>query len=307
SAPATVSSATSVTVTAISAADSTKSAAAMISLAPPPLTITTSTLPGGTAGAPYSASLAVTGGTGPYSWSVQSGKLAPGLNLGASGIISGRPSTAGVYSVTMQVLDITGHKLLKSFNLAIAAALVITSVTLPNGTAETPYSATLSATGGGAPYSWSVVSGDLPPDVTLASGGTFAGTPSTAGSYNFTVLAQDSVGARATKALGISLAVPTVSVSVSPAAANLSAGQTQQFTANVLGTKKTGVVWQVNGVDGGGAGTGSISSIGFYTAPSTIASSFPVKVRAVSQSNPSDTAQSIVTLQVLIAVQVSPA
>jgi hypothetical protein len=80
-----------VTVTAISAVDSTKSAAAVISLAPPPLTITTSTLPGGTAGTPYSASLAVTGGTGPYAWSVQSGQLAPGLNLGASGIISGRP------------------------------------------------------------------------------------------------------------------------------------------------------------------------------------------------------------------------
>ena len=306
SAPATVSSATSVTVTAVSVADSTKSAAAVISLAPPSLTITTSSLPGGTAGAPYSASLAVTGGTGPYTWSVQSGQLAPGLSLSASGIISGTPSTEGVYTVTMQVLDITGQKLLKSFNLAIAAALVITSVTLPNGTAETAYSATLSATGGGAPYSWSVVSGDLPPAVTLASGGTFAGTPSTAGSYSFTVQAQDSVGARATKALGISLALPPVSVSVSPAAANLCAGQTQQFTANVLGTKKTGVAWKVNGVVGGGAGTGSISSIGLYTALSTIASSFSVTVTAASQANPSATAQSIVTLQVPIAVQVSP-
>jgi hypothetical protein len=64
---------------------------------------------------------------------------------------------------------------------------------LPNGTVGTPYDVALSASGGlGAPYEFSLVSGDnLPPGLSLASDGTISGTPTTPGTFPFTVSVDD--------------------------------------------------------------------------------------------------------------------
>jgi PKD repeat protein len=68
------------------------------------VSITTTALPGGTQGAAYSTTLAASGGTPPYTWSLASGTLPPGLALGASsGVISGTPTATGTYSFTVQV------------------------------------------------------------------------------------------------------------------------------------------------------------------------------------------------------------
>ena len=275
SAPATVSSATSVTITATSAADSTKSATAVISLAPPPLTITTSTLPGGTTGAVYSAQVAAAGGTPPYVWSIGSGSWPAGLGVGASsGIISGTPSTAGLYNGAFQVKDSVGQQISKTFSLVIATALTITTASLPNAVAGTAYSATLSAYGGTAPYAWAVVSGSLPPGIALAGGGTLAGTPSTPGSYTFNVQVQDAAGSQATQSYGMSVAAPAVSVS--PGAVTLGVGQTQQFSATVAGSLSTAVSWSVS------PAVGTISSDGLYSAPATLGSPQTVTITATS-------------------------
>jgi hypothetical protein len=78
-------------------------------LAGPPvgtLAVTTTSLSAATGGEPYSASLAATGGISPYSWSVTSGSLPPGLTLNSStGQISGTPDVAGTYSFTVTVTD----------------------------------------------------------------------------------------------------------------------------------------------------------------------------------------------------------
>jgi Peptidase family C25/Putative Ig domain/Ig-like domain from next to BRCA1 gene/Matrixin len=83
--------------------------------------------------------------------------------------------------------------------------LSITTTSLPNGAVGTPYSQTLLASGGTLPYSWSLVqgSGTLPPGLTLTAAGVISGTPTTAGTYNFTVRTTDNVQATATKPLGI--------------------------------------------------------------------------------------------------------
>lgn len=71
-----------------------------------PIAITTTTLPGGTVGSVYSATVAATGGTGTRTWSVLSGTLATGLTLNPStGAISGTPATAETSSFTIQVQD----------------------------------------------------------------------------------------------------------------------------------------------------------------------------------------------------------
>lgn len=69
-------------------------------------TIATTTLPAGTAGLSYSASLVSSGGTGTKSWSITSGSLPPGLTLNSStGEISGTPTAAGTAELTVRVTD----------------------------------------------------------------------------------------------------------------------------------------------------------------------------------------------------------
>ena len=71
-----------------------------------PLSITTSSLPGGTLNVSYSATLAASGGTSPYTWSIASGSLPTGLSLaGGTGVISGTPTAAGTFNFTVRVTD----------------------------------------------------------------------------------------------------------------------------------------------------------------------------------------------------------
>ena len=71
-----------------------------------PVTITTSSLPNGTVGTAYSATLSASGGTTPYTWSISAGSLPAGLTLNAStGAITGTPTTAGTFSFTAKVTD----------------------------------------------------------------------------------------------------------------------------------------------------------------------------------------------------------
>src|SRR6202521_891901 len=89
----------------------------------------------------------------------------------------------------------------------------------------------------------------------------------------------------------------SVTVAVSPASANVRAGATKSFGASVAGSSNTAVTWQVNGVAGGSAATGTISSSGMYTAPTTVPGSNIVTARAVSSADATATGSSAVTLQ----------
>src|SRR6266700_135120 len=71
-----------------------------------------------------------------------------------------------------------------------------------------------------------------------------------------------------------------VSVSVSPAAANLQLSGTQQFTATVTGNSNTGVTWQAGGVAGGNSTYGTITADGLYTAPASGSTPFGVSITA---------------------------
>ena len=84
--------------------------------------ITTTSLPNGTAQVAYSTTLQATGGTLPYTWSVSSGQLPAGLSLGASGTISGTPTTAGLATFTIQVADNVGNKSVAGFSVIITSA-----------------------------------------------------------------------------------------------------------------------------------------------------------------------------------------
>ena len=88
-----------------------------------------------------------------------------------------------------------------------AAPLSVTTASLPNGTVGTAYSATLAASGGTAPYTWTLATGSLPVGLTLSSSGAITGTPTASGTSNFTVQATDSANPAATASKGLSINV----------------------------------------------------------------------------------------------------
>jgi hypothetical protein len=83
---------------------------------------------------------------------------------------------------------------------------------------------------------------------------------------------------------------PTVSVATTPASVQLSAGQSQTFTATVSGTSNTAVTWSVTG-------PGTVSAAGVYTAPAGVTSSQTATVKAVSVADGSKYANSAVTFK----------
>src|SRR5438270_7958564 len=99
-----------------------------------------------------------------------------------------------------------------------------------------------------------------------------------------------------------------VSVTISPTAATVAAGGTQPFTAMVQNTSNTAVTWQVNGMTGGNATVGTISSSGLYTAPGVVPNPATVTVTAVSQADAtkSASAQVTITAATTVSVTISP-
>jgi len=85
------------------------------------LSITTTSLPSGTVGVAYSATLSAAGGTPPYTWSPTTGSLPPGLALSTSGTVSGAPTAAGSYSFTIQASDSGGQKASQAFAVSVAS------------------------------------------------------------------------------------------------------------------------------------------------------------------------------------------
>ncbi len=91
--------------------------------------------------------------------------------------------------------------------------LKVTTTSLPDATGGSRYTATLAASGGEPPYSWSVTAGSLPPGLHLdSSTGVISGTPDVTGTYDFTVTVTDSESpaVKASQALSISVSGPVV-------------------------------------------------------------------------------------------------
>ncbi|HEV2522357.1 MAG TPA: hypothetical protein VGT24_08250 [Candidatus Acidoferrales bacterium] len=97
-----------------------------------------------------------------------------------------------------------------------------------------------------------------------------------------------------------------VTVSVAPAAASVLLGEQQTFSATVTNSTNTAVNWSVNGIPGGSATVGMISTAGIYTAPANLPGADRVNVQATSAADPSTSGSSFVTITSDISVSVSP-
>jgi hypothetical protein len=155
-----------------------------------PITLTPTTLPGGTLGQAYNQTITAAGGVTPYSFSVSNGTLPSGLTFNATtGVLSGTPTTGGTFAFTLKATGQGGCFGTRSYVVQVACAtLTFSPATLPNGTVGQTYSQPLTITPEGT-YTFSMQIGSLPPGLTLSSAGVLSGITGQTGTFNFTVKA----------------------------------------------------------------------------------------------------------------------
>jgi serine protease len=161
-----------------------------------------------------------------------------------------------------------------------------------------------------ATYAWSSVKGEAVSIPSTSSPSVTITVPS-CGLSILRLTVTDSVGATDTAdvvmtATGATALPPaaavgscssSVQLGICPATVNVTAGGGgQSFTADVAGTSNTTVTWQVNGVTGGNATVGTISTTGVYTPPATVPTTPNVTITAVSSADATVTATSQVTI-----------
>jgi hypothetical protein len=149
------------------------------------------------------------------------------------------------------------------------------------------YSVELVASGGTAPYTFTISSGRLPGGIALGkTSGTVSGTPSAAGTFDFRVHVSDSKGLATSQEFQMTVSSAVV-VSVTPAAASVQSAGTAQFTALVTNASNQTVTWS--------ATLGGISAAGLYQAP-TVNTKTTATVTATSTADPTKSAAASVTI-----------
>ncbi len=263
------------------------------------LTITeTSPLPAGEVGAFYTKLIATSGPT-PSSWTVLSGVLPPGLSLSSSGSLTGTPGTAGTFTFTAQATA-TGptQTAQQTFSITINPALSILTGSLPNATLSTAYSATLNATGGVAPYTWTALT-SLPANLSLSAAGAISGTPQTLGTFSFTVQLADSLSPPQTISRQFSITVVNTLTISTATLANGSVGTNYSQTLSVssgtspfvwsvsAGTLPAGLTLSTSGTISGNPTTAGTSSVTFSVTDSSIPAQTATKVLSITILAPS--------------------
>jgi hypothetical protein len=148
------------------------------------------------------------GGTPAYKFTVVSGALPKGLKMkSTTGVITGTPKVPGAFDFTVEVRDSKGATATQALSMTVTpdVPLSVKTAKLTKASENAPYTPTLAATGGTAPYTWAVTGGALPAGLTLGSNGQFSGQPAAAGTFTFTVQVTDSTvpAETASKSLGL--------------------------------------------------------------------------------------------------------
>jgi hypothetical protein len=311
-APGTLPSPAQVIVTATSVADTNKTASATVTILPP-VAVSIS---------PATAEL-VTGKTQQFTATVKNTTntaVTWSLNgTGCSGATCGTVSSSGLYTAPAAVpspaqVSVTATSVADPTKSSTASVTILHSIviTVSPGSAQVVTGKTQQFT--------ATVDGTSDTSVTWKLSGTgcsgaTCGAISASGLYTapgavpsppqVTVTATSVADTTKSASATVTVLLPVI-VSISPTTAKVVAGKTQQFTATVTNTTNTAVTWSLHGAGCSGAGCGTISASGLYTAPGTVPSPALVTVVATSAADSTKTASASVTILPPVAVSVSP-
>jgi hypothetical protein len=215
-----------------------------------PLAVVTTYLPPGAARTSYKGQLAATGGTKPYSWSIESGALPAGLTLDSStGAITGKPSWTGTFDFTAEVTDseATPVSATQAESITVTApTLAVTTVSLPAATYGVSYSQKLAATGGISPYTWALSGGSLPAGLTLKPDGTITGKPKASGTSTFTAEVADSDSPFETATASLSITVGVSPLTITTTSLPVATPNQPNYSADLTASGGIGkYTWQI--------------------------------------------------------------
>ena len=214
------------TVTATDAGGCDGNRAYTLEVTCPPIAALPPTLTHAPLNVPYEASLTASAGTPPFVFAVTSGALPPGLALSAEGLLSGTPTTPGTFPFRVEITDATACEGGTDYTITVTCPVIaVLPAVLPDATVENPYSQTLSASAGAAPFSWAIGAEALPEGLELDPGtGELTGTPLDAGEFWFTATVTDANGCEGSAELTLTVhpPVPVSSVGVNTAGLCLS-------------------------------------------------------------------------------------
>jgi len=176
--------------------------------------VSAAALPAATKGGMYFYRLQASGGTAPYTWSLNSKSGATSWVVTPDGWLEGAPTSVESDSIVATVSDSASHSAQGTFAVSVNANLAVMGqnfvaggISLPAAMVGAAYSHTLQAAGGSSPYSWSVASGALPAGLSLSSAGVITGTPSAAANVSGIVFrVTDNTNASATASAAITVA-----------------------------------------------------------------------------------------------------
>jgi hypothetical protein len=265
------------TVTATSAADSTKSASSTITVSQPTqvaISVSPGTANVQTGGQQqFTASVFGTSNTG-VAWKATGGTVT------TTGLYAA-PSTAGTYTVTAT----------SAADSTKSASSTIT-VSQPTQVLISVSPGTASLQAGGQQQFTAMISGTSNTAVTwTASGGTITTSglytaPTAAGTYTVKAVSAANSSTSASATVSVS-ALQIVSINISPTSLAMPEKWQQQFSATVSGSASTGVTWTVS------KGTGTITQSGLYTAPQAVETDV---VTATSQADSTKSASATITV-----------
>ena len=257
----------------------------------PPLSFPTAVLPTGEAGVAYNATLTAANGTPPYAFSAAQSSPPAGLTLSAGGVLSGTPTAAGAFSLPVIVTDAAGQKVTTTFPITVLATVSLAAAAMPGGIVGLAYNATVSAANGKAPYSYTITSGGLPGGLALTPAGVISGTPTTAGTFNYSVTATDANTQRATQMYTVTIA-PALAITTTTLPSGI-VGATYSTTIQIAnGTPPYSV--QVNG---GSLPNGlALSNAGIISGAPTSAGSLTFTITATDATSQHASATYTVTV-----------
>ena len=171
------------------------------------MTVNPASLPNGFINTAYNQTISGSGGTGPYTFALTSGSLPTGLSLTSGGVLSGTATAGGSFTFTVQGTDSAGNTGTRTYTVHIGTnSLTVNPASLPNGSQGSVYTQTVTASGGsGAGYVFSISAGSLPTGLSMNGSGNITGTPTTGGSYTFTVHVVDSFNNTGSRAYTVNI------------------------------------------------------------------------------------------------------